>query len=204
MKKIIITLALAAIATSAFAQMSVGGGYLSSTMKANKTSSVSDGFYAGFDYNLPLGVTGLGVAPGLYYSYLTNSSSAGLAGIATVKGTLKEHYVSVPVNFNYGLNLVDGALKVSLYAGPTFNLGLASKTVYDANTLVGDSSSETDHYADKNYKRFDLLIGGGVALDIVDMIRVNFGYNYGLLDRDATDSGTLKRAGWHVGLAYLF
>ena len=72
MKKVLMTLALVAVAaTSAFAQLSVGAGYLSNTQKLSVTSgsttttnaTTSNGFYAGADYTLDLG-QGLGVVAG--------------------------------------------------------------------------------------------------------------------------------------------
>ena len=207
MKKIILTLALAAIATSAFAQISVGGGYLSSTKTSGNTSATGQGFYAGVDYNIQLGTSGLGVAPGVFYSSITDASATSLiGGLASIEGKTVEQFINVPVNFNYGLNFVDGALKLSLYAGPTLNYCISSKTTYSGNIagVSGSTDPINNFEADKDYKPLNVLVGGGVALDIVETIRVNFGYNYGLMDLHANENIELKRAGWHVGLALVF
>jgi len=218
MKKIFSTIAILAVAaSSAFAQISVGAGYVGenakTTYSGESTTAKFNGFYVGGDYNIDLGM-GFGVAPGLYFRHVTNKTTGG--GTTTIFGvnvgatgdiTTKENYLSLPVNFNYGLNLTDG-LKLSVYAGPTFDLGLSSKTTYTGTVTVGDSQSKSttsDNYGDNSkYKRFDVLLGGGVALDIVDMIRVSAGYNWGLLNRSSASDVTLKRSGFHVGVAYLF
>ena len=69
--------AMMLMGTNAFAQLSVGGGYINSTETSTytvgntSTSSKADlnGFYVGGQYNIKL-VKGLGVAPGLYFSGL--------------------------------------------------------------------------------------------------------------------------------------
>ena len=53
--------------------------------------------------------------------------------------------------------------------------------------------------------KFDILIGGGVALDVMDMVRVSVGYNQGLLNRNNdSDGSVIKTSGVNFGVAYLF
>lgn len=200
MKKIILSIALVAVAaSSAMAQISVGAGYLSATTTTKiadaSTSGVSGGFYAGADaaYNLGLGFA---IAPGLYYGYL--SSNEDLYGVAN--SSTKSHYLSIPVNVQYSLPLLD-ELDVFAYAGPKFNIGLASKTT----ASVLDVSTEIDNYGENsNLQRFDLALGVGLGVDIFDIVRVKFGYNWGLLDLNKSENITTNNSYWHVGAAFLF
>jgi len=192
MKRFIATLAAAAVAmmgVSAFAQASVGVGYLSSPLKTkvNSTSASTNlnGFYVGADYNIPL-ISGIGMAPGLYFSYLGHEDS----GVKT-----NETYLTVPVMFNYGFE-VSPAVRLSAYAGPSFALGLSSNTKYE--------SVKSNNYDGDGYKQFDVLLGLGLAADINDILRVSLGYDWGAIDRNGDAVGTLHRNQLHVGVAYLF
>lgn len=209
MKKFITTLAILAVAAgSAFAQVSVGGGYLNSTKTQGNVKANAEGFYAGIGYNYTL-AQGLTLSPGLYYSNLTSkdANSVSIWGInASSEITEKEHYLTLPVNLNYGLTLVPGALRLFVYGGPSLQYCLSSKTTTSGQIAGWGGTSEHDNLkADgSTYTPFDVLIGGGVGVDISNMIRVNAGYNYGILDRDSSDNTVLHRAGWHLGVSFLF
>ena len=190
MKKLFLTLALVAVAaTTAMAQISVGAGYVSSKVKSDSNiSSYLDGttsfggFYVGANYNLNV-TGGLNVAPGLYFSNVSHKYSD------NSDTKWKESYLTIPVDFNYSFAVMDG-LSIAPYAGPYAQFCLSSK--------VGDNSVSDD------YKKFDIGLGFGVALDIVDMLRVSVGYNLGLLDRYDGDAAKVKRSGVNFGVAYLF
>lgn len=202
MKKIL-TLAAAVMlcAAGAMAQLSVGVGY----MQPNhiSASKALNGIYAGVDCNINLSGD-LGVAPGIYYSrsFVSSTSSSSFLSFSGT-GTYTEDYVSVPLNFNYGLDLARD-LRISIYAGPTFSYGLNSTYKYDASVAGISGSNTSDLYGNENYKKFDVLVGGGFAFDYAHRFRVALGYNYGMLDRNATDNGTFKRNYLHMGVAYLF
>ena len=107
------------------------------------------------------------------------------------------------MNFSYKLDLVPGTLAIEPYVGPTFAYGLSSKgTAWDELT---DATTTTDNYGDNSkYAKFDLQIGAGLAIDIVDMIRVTVGYNYGLIDRHSADDTKINTSNINFGVAYLF
>ncbi len=211
MKKILSTLFAASmmlLGTAAIAQPSIGAGYLNSTDKTKSGSTTNStnlsGFYLGGSYNINLGGS-LNVAPGLYYSLLTKSDANDYYGFASTKVDVTEHYLSVPVMFNLGLPLADGIIG-RVYAGPTLAYGLASNTKVKG-TVVGFSTDSTvDNYDDDyNYGRFDILLGGGVAIEFYDIVRFNVGYDYGLVNRYTGDGDiTRHRAQLNVGVAYLF
>ena len=138
MKKIIISLAIAIAATvSASAQVSVGAGYLNQTNKTtvsnNSSSRALNGFYAGVDLGYGLGY-GLSIVPGVYYGYIAGKTTA-LEGVA--EANYVRHDIAIPVNVKYGIDILD-ALNVFAYAGPQFNIGLASTSTA---TVAGISKS---------------------------------------------------------------
>lgn len=192
MKKLIITIAAAVIATvTASAQLSVGAGYISNPMKSTVAGvSITEnysGFYVGADYL----VTKLGpvaVTPGVYftdYKWVENITSEKLLNL------------EIPVNFSYGIDF-GTSVRGFVYAGPTFRFGLSAKS-------TTGSLTEDLYKASSNFSRFNLFLGGGVGVDIVSKVRVTFGYNAGLLDRMQHESGrSLTESNLHVGVAYLF
>lgn len=202
MKKIILTLVLvAAAATSAMAQFSIGAGYLSQNSKyaysSSSTNTVSNGFYAGADADYNLGM-GFSVVPGIYYGYLT--SDASYFGVAN--SSTKSHYIAVPVNFKYSIAPVE-MLKVFAYAGPQFELGVSSKTTASA---LGVNTSLDNYGDDGKLNRFNLSLGVGLGVDISDIVRIKGGYSWGLLNmlKDADDNASIKTSFWHIGAAFLF
>ena len=207
MKKLIITLAIAlATCTAAFAQkgLSVGAGYLTNnvstavTVGSTTTTSVQayDGFYAGLSYNVLTLGPGINIVPGLYFA---NASYNEENTLTTNKGS--ESYIAVPINISYKIELVPGTLAIEPYVGPTCAYGLSSKW----STTAGSVTVEGDRYGDNSkYGKFDLQVGGGLAIDIVDMIRVSVGYNYGLIDRHSADDTKVNTSNINFGVAYLF
>lgn len=188
-------IALAAAAT-AFAQfpsgLSVGAGYVSSDWKTKAGSRTHTetlgGGYVNADYNIAIADFGLGVAPGIYFDLYSKKEDG-------VK--FSEANIGIPVMFNYAIPVAD-ILKITPFAGPTLQFGLSSKTKH------GDDS--INHY-DEDYSRLQLFVGGGVAFDIADIVRVSIGYDLGLLNRntgDNKDDFKVKNNGLHLGVAYLF
>ena len=210
MKKVLMTIALVVVAaTSAFAQISVGAGYLANTQKTAVTSGsttvtdavASQGFYAGADYTFDLG-QGLGVVAGLKGAFLFVPEHEILLGAATSK--TNEVYLAVPVLCNYTY-VLSNDLKLFAYAGPTLNFGLSSKTTATDKTGLTNTVTTTDNYADgSDYGKFNLMLGAGVGVDVMNTIRIKAGYDIGLLNRSSADDTKINDAQWYVGVAYLF
>ncbi|MCR5018668.1 MAG: PorT family protein [Bacteroidales bacterium] len=212
MKKILaIVLAAALFAgTNAFAQLYPGAGYINSTLSGQYNGNAQDpvnsnGFYAGASFNVAL-PGGLAVAPGLYASLITNTSEGGVSlfGVSqNSKSTFTEIALNVPVlaNYTYALNR---DAKVFAYAGPTFQLGLSSKTHTDASGVIS-GSSDTDHYADGDFNKFNIYVGGGVGAEFAKIL-VTVGYDYGLMNLYAgtTENTYYHRANLHIGVGYAF
>ena len=211
MKKLIITLAIALTAcTAAFAQkgLSVGVGYQSYTLHSDYTITLpvlgdvttkSDdpfgGFYAGASFQLLSFGPGINFVPGLYFSATTYKDDDN----SDIQA--KQSFIGAPIYFSYKLDLVPGTLAIEPFLGPTFTYGLSFKG-------TGDNWTNTPDYYTRDYdfKKFNIAVGGGIALDIVDMIRVNVGYNYYLLNLYGGDGkGNMNRNGaLSFGVAYLF
>lgn len=192
------------IGTNAFAQLSIGAGFVNSTTSLNvsiagitaaKADAMLNGFFVGGSYNIPIGTSGLGVAPGIQFSYLTNND----VNLYFTKGDFSETYLSVPVDLNFGVELADG-IKGLIYAGPTFSYGLTSK-VKSGSLNYDIYDGQLDNLTD--YKRFDVILGGGLGVEFYDMVRFSVGYDWGMLDRGPS-AVEVRRNQLTVGISYIF
>lgn len=218
MKKFMTSLIAAAmllVGTDAFAQFSASVGYSHSrtafrAIGLNVAKANMDGFYGGVTYNIPIAqgsIGSFGIAPGIYASYMMKPKT----NLFVVKGDISESYLSVPVDFNFSIPVSDG-LKFIVFAGPTLSVGMTSNVKV---TAVGDKDLSESMIGTNNdlydgvlaqklgYDRFDLLFGGGVGVDVEDMIRLTVGYDSGLLNRGGSTL-EIHRNQFHIGLAYLF
>ena len=180
MKKLILSLAIAAIAAgSAMAQVSVGAGYLNQTSKSSLSESSSskgssDGFYVGAAFSCPI-IAGLSVDPGVYYGFLTSSTDVNIAGFELANGKTQSHYLMIPIDLRYSFHALD-FLDVFALAGPRFNVGLASTTTVSA---LGDAvEQKVDNYGENSsLQRFDFGLGVGIGFDLFQMVRIKVGYD---------------------------
>lgn len=204
MKKIILTLAAMAIAVSSFAQISVGAGYTNSaattTVGSAEKNAAENGFFVEGNYSIGL-TDNFAIVPGVRYTYLNAKDAANILGVVGISGETKEHYVAIPVYGQYALNL--GEAKIYLFAGPTFNLGISSKTIASAVTEIISASKEIDNFEDMGLEKADVLIGGGVGIGFGRMA-VKAGYDFGLLDRNSSEDATRKDATIHAGVYFSF
>lgn len=204
------TLALVAVAaTSAFAQLSVGAGYLSNTQKytyptgSNKSETAttpSSGFYVGGDYTLDLG-QGLGVSAGLKGAFLFGKLDN---TVTTSNNKLSEIYLAVPVMANYTY-AISNDFKVFALAGPSIAFGLSSK--YTGHNDLTNNDYTTDRYdedAYPSYGKVNVFLGLGAGVDILNTVRVKVGYDIGLLNRTKEDNQKINDAQLYFGVAYLF
>ena len=190
------------VGTSAFAQFSVGACYVNSkntystSSGSSKHSAPANGFYAGVEYSVPVGEI-FGLSAGVNFEYLM-SKDYSLGGL--LSGNFKEMFLNVPVHLNVGVDLAD-AIRVSLFAGPTFSYGLSSKIEAGAGGYTGS----LDVYEKSGWNRFDVLVGGGLGLELMDKVRLTVGYDLGMFNRLPQDSNDkLNRNRLHAGVAFLF
>ena len=203
MKKIlcsILAASLMLLGTSAYAQVAIGAGYAQSkhtlAKKSVSDSSPTNGFYAGIDFNVPVGEI-FGLSAGVNFEYLMSKTYA-LSSI--LSGDYKEQYINVPVRINAGFDMTDG-VRLFLFGGPTFSYALSGK--------IGVGTLSYDIFKTEDYKRFDVLVGGGAGLDLMDRFRLTVSYDLGMFNtypgsegREATSK--LTRNTLHAGLSFLF
>ena len=196
MKKFLTAILAAAmmfIATDAFAQLHVGFGYTNSAenfkLENIKSTSNYNGFFLGGGFDMHL-YKGLSIDPGFYYSFLTNGE----------KINFQEHMVEIPVDVKYSFDILS-VMKLFAYAGPTFQFQVAQKASAKEGGLEFESTKSPE-----DFSKFDVLLGGGIGVDVLDMIRVNVGYRYGLVNLNKTDAKEAKihRGQVLVGVSYIF
>jgi len=211
MKRIITTILAASmmfIGTSAFAQVSVGAGYLNSTSKVTASSKVYNtpynGFYAGLGYDINEGA-GFGINTGLYFSYILSTNSGSIGSIVSGSSKTTETYLDIPTRINISTDL--GAIRASVFAGPVFSCGITSTTSASASALgIEVGTGKIDNYSDDDYNRFDIQVGGGVNIDFQNTLRFTASYDLGMLNRikTETDGYSCTRNVLRVGVAFLF
>lgn len=210
MRKVLLSLtSMMLVVSTAFAQIQVGAGYLNSAdrVKANEDADANttylNGFYVGGGYSFRI-VEGLKVTPGLYYAFAMRND-ADQIGPLNLKGDVKEHYLNVPVMLSYGYGFTPDC-KVFAYAGPTFSVGLSSRTTLSANVLGFAKDTELDNYdEDYDYSRVDCLLVGGLGMDLFKHYRIQVGYDFGLVNRYSGDGDPIRhRNQFTAGVAYVF
>ena len=227
MKKLIaIAAALVLVGTQAFAQLSVGAGYLNSTEittrqtndGVKKNSQDLNGFYAGANYTIGLDglVEGLAVTPGAYASMLfgTNKDNTNVS--------YRDLSVNIPINISYGFNLTSD-FKLMAFAGPIFQIGIINKKI----TKTSNDTNITNNFEDKKAgatvdlgdlgvfggevtlvparERFNILLGGGLGFEVNEQIAVLVGYNHSLMNYWKVDDKTsVARSQITVGVNFKF
>lgn len=213
MKKIfaiVLGAALMLSATNAFAQFSVGAGWINTTERSSYNGGDPDkanlnGFYAGGQYKLPI-VGGLSVAPGLYASMLFASGS-GSAVYGLVSGTAKytELAINVPVNFAYTIEI--GDFEVFAYLGPNFQYAVMGKldTTGDVGGGLISTANTKDLYSGDNKIRnpFNIYLGGGAGFQAGN-IQVILGYDHSLTNMSSQDKTQVSRSQIKIGVGYAF
>lgn len=191
MKKLFLSIVVAALtAICANAQLYVGAGYSYSPTKT-KVEKVSErydrnGFYIQAGYGLNVGKH-LGIVPGLEYEVVTKTEN-------DVKQP--EQYLNIPVKVTYGFSL-GNIVELGAFVAPTFSMGLTSKAKVDDTSV--------DMYGEDGfYKRGDFRVGLGVYCDLIEKVRINLNYNFGVVNRSKVDDTTMRRNGVQLGVAYLF
>ncbi len=211
MKKLaILILALLFVGIEANAQVVAGAGYIYSSEKTSgyDSSLPYHGFFLGASYNIHL-VAGLGVAPGLYASFLRHKETAAAGGVRlgyNVNGYIREFALNLPVNLNYAIDL-GRERSIFAYAGPVFQLGLTNTTTVNGSaTIAGVNFSDgqkIDNYAQGYANRFNIYLGGGLGVQIGDIL-VHVGYDRSMLDIDTDKQTVTARNQLKIGFALAF
>lgn len=211
MKRILTTVLAASMmlaGTTVFAQnINVEAGFGMSNTNFNalgyKANADLFGGTLGVSYAIPVLEQTLDFAPGVRFGYFTKSN-VDIYGYDDISFT--ETYLEVPLDLNLKFAMSDD-MRFVVFAGPTLDLGLTSRIKEKSTSLEYDIySGELKDYT--KYGRFDVLIGGGVAFDVMDAVRFSVRYDYGLLNRNGGNltSGVLKihRSQLKLGVGFLF
>ena len=213
MKKVFATVlgaALMLIGTQAFAQASIGVGYINASDKtvitagdSNKTSKADrNGFYVGFDYNLKI-VAGLGVQTGLYADMLFSNSKDDYY-VATVNSRFMEIDLNIPLNLTYTFPL-NRDFSLLIYGGPTFQYGVYKNYKYTTSSTWTDKTATTsvDYYKDGGHKPFNIYLGGGAGFQAGDF-QVKVGYDHTLMNMVENDNYKIGRGQIKIGVGLAF
>ena len=212
MKKLFTTILAASmtlLGTTVFAQNVVveAGFGLSSThfdYTLGKATADLYGGTLGISYEVPLVDQTLAFAPGIQFGYFTKGD-VNAFNVTNVSFT--ETYLAVPLDFNLKFPVSED-MKFLIFAGPTIDLGLTSRVKEQSAT-----GAEYDIYSGSlsdytKYTRYDVLLGGGLGLDVMDAVRFSVRYDYGVVNRNGGNltSGLLKvhRSQLKLGVGFLF
>lgn len=154
--------------------------------------------------------------PGLYYSFLTDKGDIASDQHSNyyIVDLLKEHFLSIPLMFKYNFELSDAVTGLYFFGGPTLIVGLSSKSELGVARKTQSSYDylgglEYDYYKNEisgnelvdaigktiaqaylppaAYRRFDVALGIGVGLEVLEYLDVKVGYDWGLVNRVTGD-----------------
>ena len=138
---------------------------------------------------------------------ITVFQTSGHHKAGTLLSVLRKGAIDIPVMFSYTFNKY-GNVKPFICAGPVIQIGLSNKIV-DAQT-----STSLDLYREDNYslapggafRRFNVLAGPGAGVVIFDRIRINVGYNFGLVRRTKNQAADepYRNNQFYAGVSLLF
>ena len=226
LKIAVIAVAVAAASSDAFAQFGVNIGYMTSNTRPalagiDAHNSRTNGFTVGIDSELKLIGNFLSIQPGLYYQHLLASEDIVDLGKLYAKNTYSDYFLAIPLHVKLGFNILPNKmLRLYVFAGPTFEIGLKSADKLSIaeigeisyNYYTGKLSSSSDEITDivassgrfpdqKVYGRFDVMVGGGVGIQVIRFLDIKVGYDYGLVNRYRKEvDKTVNRGQFYVGV----
>lgn len=199
MKKIITLLAITAFffagASEASAQISVGAGsgsraYLFTDADGltviGSAPTVSVDFEANFRLTKHFGLS-------------VGADLAGVVGYHFMKDNTKnlgEIYFNVPVRAKLYIP-IGSNVALYVFAGPVASL--------DCLSVDAHAAGSTDNFKTRpTLTRFDVMLGGGLGVEVIKHIRATVGYDYGLLDRDTNPNVSIHTGVLKVAAYYMF
>ena len=218
MKKFILIAAALLIGIQANAQLIFNGGYLHATEKTSiqeagttvSGTDLLDGLYAGAKYRFGLdGITeGLSIAPGANLSFLFGRHNAiDSKDLVDDKAFLNQIALNVPVHVQYLFEITPD-FKLEAWAGPTMQIGLYDRAIDNGEnpTLIYNNFKETPRLMGKLGARslFNLYLGLGAGVEISELVHVNVGYDFGLLNISTDPNAKVTRGLLRIGFGYNF
>ena len=222
-KLIAVAVAIFAASIEASAQFGVNISYMNSNGRPAQWSdkNQTNGFTVGIDNELKLIGNFLSIQPGLYYQHLLASEDIVDLGKLYAKNTYSDYFLAIPLHVKLGFNILPNKmLRLYVFAGPTFEIGLKSADKLSIaeigeisyNYYTGKLSSSSDEITDivassglfpdqKVYGRFDVMLGGGVGIQVIRFLDIKVGYDYGLVNRYRKEvDKTVNRGQFYVGV----
>ena len=225
LKFIAIAVAIFAASIEASAQFGVNISYMNSNGRPVQWSDAknqTNGFTVGIDNELKLIGNFLSIQPGLYYQHLLASEDiVDLGSQMNARNTYSDYFIAVPIHFKLGFNIIpDRMLRIYVFGGPTFEIvlksadklsiagigeisynyytGKLSSSSVEINDIVASSGLFPDQ---KVYGRFDVMVGGGVGIQVIRFLDIKVGYDYGLVNRYRKEvDKTVNRGQFYVGV----
>ena len=215
MKKVMITLTLAAFTMMAQAQFSVGvrAGFNLTNMTEKYEGGLFQpdlkfipGFQAGIVGEFAIG-NAFAIQPGLLFATqgARMSMKEELFGeTIEMNASVNLNYLQMPINAQLKLDL--GSAIILLQAGPYLGYALSGKVKTEA-TFLGETEKEEDKIefgSDEGKMRaFDFGVGFGAGVQFGNF-QVGLGYNLGLANLSNQDGATTRNNGFALTATYLF
>jgi hypothetical protein len=152
-----------------------------------------------------------GAAPTISIEFEANFRLSRVFGVsvgADLAGVAGYHFMN-DKSKNLGDIYLEAPVRAKLYIplGSKVDLYIFGGPVASVNLISGDfhTTQITDNYkANPNLRRFDVMLGGGVGVEIIRHIRATVGYDHGLINRDGTPGRNVHTGALKVAAYYMF
>lgn len=201
-------------AQSIHPRVEVAGNFAKIIEKANNTevkNGIKPGVRVGAAVEIPIGESGVYVAPGLTYKMegTKNTKSVEAAGSKTeFSSTTSLHYLTIPVDLGMRVDL--GAVAISVEAGPYFSYALkgTSEGKAASDILKGAINATTNLFEkdQEKMKRYDVGIGASAAVEY-SRFYFRLGTDFGLINtahKNWADKINTKNASFYAGVGFRF
>ena len=205
MKKIIVLAVALLLGLQAKAQIVANGGFAVAFENAKVSYLDGDyyshhsalfGIYAGANYYFSLDnlVDGLAVLPGANLSLLMGRHW----DFDDVK--VRELALNLPVQACYTYE-INSDFKVFGQTGPTLQFALTHKAITPGATY--NLLSKKNNFGEVR-SPFNLYWGFAAGAEIIEMLRIEAGYDFGFCNLSRNDGLKIHRGFLHIGVGYLF
>lgn len=215
-------------AAGTYAQTGIHLNYMHSwerdRLDGSKVSSPElNGFAVGVDYEIPILKGLLSFQPGLSYYHLVDEESSFNYASYRITQSYLQNYLAMPLHLKLNIGL--SAMKLFVFVGPTITMGLQDRDKYSVDgagsvsynayngKIKASSTTVTSLLAeyvpdDEKEDRFDMLFGGGVGLELMSVLEVKAGIDWGLTNRycdtySAADYSNRRRQ-FYLGIGLRF